>query len=91
MALQQKQIIDKIEVVENGIIQVRQRNDIYDDTNPSVIVSSSYHRWSLSPGDDLTGQDPRVQAIAQAAWTTEIIENYQANLAAGRDTQTIPS
>jgi hypothetical protein len=82
MALQQTQVIDKIEVVENGILQVRQRTDIFDDATPTNIIASNYHRWTLSPGDATTGQDPKVVSIATATWTPEVIAAYQAQLAA---------
>jgi hypothetical protein len=34
----------------------------------------------LAPGDDVTNQDPKVQAIANAVWTEEVIAEYQASL-----------
>jgi hypothetical protein len=65
LALQQKTLIDKIEILpETGILQIRQRTDIYDDINPSVIISSAYHRAVLEPGQDVTGQDDLVIAVA---------------------------
>ena len=83
MSLSKNIIIDKIEVVENGIIQVRQRTDIMES---NVAISSSYHRWTLTPGQDTTGQDARVVAIANAAWTADVISAYQAQLAAAANT-----
>jgi hypothetical protein len=82
MALQQNVVIDKIEVVENGIVQVRERNDIFDDATPETIIASNYHRWSLTPGQDLTKQPANVTAIANAAWTPEVIAAYQAQVEA---------
>ena len=81
MALQQTTVTDKIEIVENGTLQVRQRIDIFDDANPSIIMASNYHRNSFSPADDLTGQDAKVVAIANAEWTPEVIAAYQAQQA----------
>ena len=74
MTLEKQIAIDKIEVLELGQIQVRQITRIVED---GAELSSSYHRWSLSPGDDITGQDVRVQAIANAVWTPEVIAAYQ--------------
>ena len=79
MSLTQVSVIDKIEVVENGILQIRQRNDIQDGGNT---IASNYHRWALAPGQDTTGQDPRVVAVATAVWTPEVIAAYEAQLAA---------
>ena len=79
MSLSKEVVIDKIEVVENGIVQVRQVTRIMEDGQQ---LSSSYHRWTLTPGQDLADQDPRVQAIAQAAWTEEVVAAYQAAMEA---------
>ena len=82
MALQQKQTLDKIEILETGALQCRQRTDIYDDTNPSVIISSTFHRWVLQPGSSTTDQDPKIIAVANAVWTSEVVSAYQAQMAA---------
>lgn len=58
-------VIDQIEVTENNTIQVRTATRIIED---GKTLSQTYHRHCLSPGDDLSGQDPRVVAIASAAW-----------------------
>ena len=79
MSLSKEVVIDKIEVVENGIIQVRQVTRIMEDGQQ---LSSSYHRWSLTPGQDVTDQPANVQAIAAAAWTPAIIAAYEAAQAA---------
>ena len=84
MALTKTAIIDKIEVVENGIVQVRQRTDIFDDATPTNIIASNYHRWTLTPAQDLTGQDARVTAICNAVWTQEVISAYEAQVASQR-------
>ena len=74
MALTKEQSIDKIEIVENGVIQVRQITRIMEDGNQ---LSSSYHRWTLTPGQDISEQPANVQAIAAAAWTEEVVIAYQ--------------
>ena len=65
MALTKEVVIDKVEVLESGSIQVRQATRILED---GVVLSTSYHRHVLSPGDDLTNEDPQVVAVATAAW-----------------------
>ncbi len=77
MALTKEQVIDKIEIVENGIMQVRQVTRIMEDGKQ---LSSSYHRWAFAPGSDVSEQPTNVQAIAAAAWTPEVIAAYQASL-----------
>jgi hypothetical protein len=44
-------------------------------------LSQTYHRTSLTPGQDLTGQPANVVAICNVAWTSEVIAAYQAELA----------
>jgi hypothetical protein len=82
MSLEKQQVIDKIEVVENGIIQVRQVTRILEDGN---VLSSSYHRWSLVPNQDVTDQPANVQAIANAAWTPAVVAAYEAAQAAAAE------
>jgi hypothetical protein len=73
MALIEKKIVDKIEVLESNSIQVRTANIIEKD---AVEITRTFHRHVLNPGDDVSGEDPKVQAIASAVWTEEIIEQY---------------
>ena len=77
--LEETTICDKIEVLANGAIQVRQRQQILKDGNE---VAANFSRYCLCPGDDLDGQDPRVVAIANATWTDEVIDAYQASMPA---------
>jgi hypothetical protein len=77
MALTEKTIIDKIEVIENNSIQVRTATIIEKD---STELTRTFHRHVLAPGADITNEDPKVQAIATAIWTEEVIAAYQASL-----------
>ena len=60
MALEERSVIDKIEVILNGSIQVRRRDQILRDGEE---ITATYHRHTLSPGDDLSNEDPRVVAV----------------------------
>ena len=77
MALTEKTIIDKIEVVETNAIQVRTATIIEKD---GVEIAKTYHRHVVSPGDDVSNEDPKVQAVANAIWTEEVIAAYRASL-----------
>ena len=77
MALEEKSVVDKIEVLLNGSIQVRRRDQILRD---GVEVASTFHRHVVHPGDDVSNEDPRVAAIAAATWTDEVVAAYQASL-----------
>jgi hypothetical protein len=81
MALTEIKVIDKIEVVENGTVQVREATRIMKDGEQ---IAQTYHRWSFAPGSDVSEMPANVQAICQAAWTPEIIAAYQAQLEASR-------
>ena len=65
MDLSKETVVDKIEVMESNAIQVRSAIRVLED---GVVLSQSYHRHLLYPGDDLTNEDPKVVAIANAAW-----------------------
>lgn len=68
-------VIDQITLTENGIILYREATRIMEDGKE---LTKTYHRSSLTPGQDLTGQPEKVVAIAQAAWTADVIAAYQA-------------
>ena len=73
MALTEKTIVDKIEVLENNSIQVRTANIIEKD---GVEITRTFHRHVVNPSNDISGEDVKVQAVANAVWTDEIIEEY---------------
>ncbi len=78
MALTKETIVDQITVTENGIVLYREVTRIFED---GLEISKQYHRTSLTPGQDLTGQPDNVVAICNVAWTSEIIAAYQAQIA----------
>ena len=71
-----EQIVDLVEIVENGTIQVRTATIIERD---GTEIAKTYHRHVVSPGDDVSNEDAKVQAIANAIWTAEVIAAYQAS------------
>ena len=79
MALNKTEVVDKIETLENGTIQVRRATRIDED---GTTLSSSFHRHVLTPGQALTDQDPKVVAIANAVWDTATVDAYNASVAA---------
>ena len=81
MSLTKEQNIDKVEVLENGTIQVRQATIISEN---GVQLSKSYHRWSFAPGDDISEQPDNVKAIAEVTWTPAVIDAYKVKLASYR-------
>jgi len=73
--LKKTQIIDRIEIFENGTVQVRTKTIILED---GVQISETLHRHGVSPGDSYAGEDARVKAICAATHTAEVIATYQA-------------
>jgi hypothetical protein len=74
-------VVDQITVTENGIILYREATKIIED---GVELTKKYHRTSLTPGQDLTGQPAQVAAIANTVWTEEVIAAYEAQQEANR-------
>jgi hypothetical protein len=73
--LEKVQIVDRIEVVENGCVQVRTKTAIMEDGKQ---ISGNFHRHVVAPGDDYSAEDARVQAICAATHTAELIAAYKA-------------
>ena len=95
MALSKVTVVDKIEVLEKGQVQVRTATRVLED---GVELSSSFHRHVVEPqvrtgyekdvsagtwaATDVTGEDARVAAICTAAWTADVIAAYKASVLA---------
>ena len=81
MSLEKNMIIDRIEVVENGTVQVRQATIISEDGN---LISRTYHRWCITPGQDYSTQEQQVQDICKVAHKPEVIAAYNAQQEANK-------
>ena len=79
MAITKQTAVDQITVCENGIVLYREATRVVEDGNE---IAKTFHRTSLTPGQDLTGQPANVVAICNAAWTSEVVAAYQAAQAA---------
>ena len=84
MALTKEIIVDKIEVLELGQVQVRTATRVLED---GTELSSSFDRHVLEPSTkasgswadtDISGETARVQAICNATWTNSVKTAYQA-------------
>jgi len=74
MALTEDTIVDSIDVLPDGQIQVRKANRVFRD---GVEISKAYHRHVVSPGDDLALEDSRVAEIGAVVHTAEVIEAFK--------------
>ena len=91
MALTKTTENDKIEIVKKWNVQVRTATVIKEDDKE---LSRSFFRKVLVPGTldasdnlvdtDLSSEDADVQAIANAAWTTQVKADYKAFLIANK-------
>ena len=73
MALIKRKVIDLIQVLEDGQIQVREATVVEED---GVQISRTYHRHVVAPGADLSGEDARVKKIAEVEHTSAVITAY---------------
>jgi len=72
-------VVDNIAVLEDGQLQVRRAIRVLKD---GVKIAEKFHREVLVPGQDLTGQDAKILAIADVVWTQAVIDAYVAATAA---------
>lgn len=77
MPLTERSVFSLCEVLPNTTLQVRMANQIVDG---DVVKASTFNRYVLTPGSDLTGQPEQVVAIANAIWTPEAIAAYNASI-----------
>jgi DNA-binding transcriptional LysR family regulator len=79
MSLTKQVVVDQITVTENGTVLYREATRILEDENQ---ISKTFHRTSLTPGQDITGVPANVAAICNTVWTPEVIAAFQAAQAA---------
>jgi hypothetical protein len=63
--LTESKIIDQITVNEENIVFIRESNIVLRD---GVEISRTYHRTSLTSGQDVSVWPQKVQDICAAAW-----------------------
>ncbi len=77
--LEKIEVVDRIEVVENGCVQVRTKTTIKED---GAEISSKFYRHVVAPGADYSAEDARVKAICSVTHTAAVVSAYQAAIAA---------
>jgi hypothetical protein len=82
--LEKQIVVDLIEAIENGCVQVRTCTRIIEDGKQ---LSSTFHRHVVAPGDDYSAEDAKVQAICAAVHTADVVAAYQAALEAAKAAQ----
>ena len=66
MMLREEKSVDKIEVLDDGTIQVRVATVILKDDEQ---IAKTYECYCIMKNESLEGQPERVVAIARAAWS----------------------
>ena len=78
--LTEKTVVDKLEVLSDGTVQVREANQVLRD---GVVIAQSYHRYVVSITDanpDLSRLDEASRLIVEAARTPERLAAAVARL-----------
>ena len=92
MAITKETVVDKVESLENGQLGIRTATVIKED---GVELTRTLHRHVLQPriksndtweDTDISGEDAKVQAIANATWTDDVKSAYESFI----DSQELP-
>ena len=73
--LEKVTLVDLIEVIENGSVQVRAKTAIMENGKQ---ISANFHRHVVAPGDNYSAEDAKVKAICAAVHTADVVAAYQA-------------
>lgn len=67
-------VVDKMEVLQNGTVQVREAIRVVED---GKVISQQFHRYVVSPGDDYSKREDKVKAVCDKVQTQTIIDAYK--------------
>lgn len=76
--LEKVSVVDRIEIVKNGCVQVRTKTEIMENGKP---ISSTFYRHVIAPGQDYSAEDDKVKAVCAAVHTPAVVAAYEAALA----------
>lgn len=71
--IDKKQFVDKVEVLEDGVVQVRTTTVLVEG---EVELAKTYHRHCVVPGQDFSTEDKMVQDICAVVHTRDRISAY---------------
>lgn len=75
MSLTKQSAVDKVEVLEFGQVQVRTAMNVLED---GEVISTTYKRHMILPGDDYSAEDDKVKAICAAVHTAEMVAKFKS-------------
>jgi len=73
MALEKIVLVDRMEILESGQIQVQTATRILED---GVVISENTYRHVVSPGDDYTKEADNVKAVCTLFHTVDKVKEY---------------
>jgi len=76
MPLSKMVVIDKIEILLDGTMQIRQATIIIEDV---AEIGRTYKRWVLTPGQNISKQTQKVKNVANHIWTADVVTAYKNN------------
>jgi hypothetical protein len=79
VTLEKTTTVDQITVVENGTVFYRTVERIFENNK---VLSESYVRYTLLPGQDTANLPENVQSVCVVTWTPEIIAAWNEKLQA---------
>jgi hypothetical protein len=77
--LTKETVTDKIEVLEDGTVQVREATYILEDGVRRF--GPTYRRIVMQPGESTSGKAARIAAVAAAVWTPEVVADFETKQA----------
>jgi len=73
--LEKQSVVDKVEVLELGQVQVRTAMNVLEN---GAVISTTYKRHMVLPGDDFSAEDNKVKAICAAVHTAELVAKFKS-------------
>lgn len=79
--IEKKTVIDKIEILSSGVIQIKELNQIVED---GIVIASTAHRRCIQPGQSYTAEPEQVSAVCALIHTTDCVAGYNPSRAFAR-------
>lgn len=72
--IEKKIVIGKIDILEDGQLMIREDTVYLEDGKEDF---RKFHRYVLSPGDDVKDKDKKIQDVSTVIWTPEVIAEFK--------------
>lgn len=82
MPVTKQVVIDKIEILEDGVFQIRMDVRALDDDGS--LIGHRYNRQLLVPGQDVTNQPLKIRRLTAIIWDAQTVADYLAKVAASQ-------